>query len=388
VYTVATGLGIGATAMMARRVGERDLEAAADVAVQAVALGCCVSVVIAAAGVTFATALLEFMGGSPEVVREGTPYLRVMFAGNAAILLLFVGNALVRGAGDGTIAMRALFIANGLNLVLVPCFVLGLGFFPKLGVTGAACATTLARGVGAAYTLSQFFGAKGRVKVAKRHLALHPAVMLRMVKLSGSGVLQVFIGMASWIGMVRVISHFGSEAVAGYTIGIRLMLFALFPAFGLSNAAATMVGQSLGAGKPERAEKAVWLAGLYNAVFLGGTGILLLLSAPTVVGWFSPDPGVDGYAVACVRTVTCGFLFYAFGMVLTQSFNGAGDTWTPTFINGFIFWTFEIPAAYVLSSVLGLGPQGVFLAITLAFSGLAVVSALLFERGRWKTKQV
>jgi putative MATE family efflux protein len=275
-----------------------------------------------------------------------------------------------------------------LNLVLVPCFVLGLGPLPELGLTGAACATTLARGVGAAYTLSQLFRSKCRVPVPKRHLGLHPQVMLRMIKLSGSGMLQVFIGMASWIGMVRVISHFGSEAVAGYTIGMRVMLFALFPAFGLSNAAATMVGQSLGARKPERAEKAVWIAGLYNAAFLSGMGILFLLFAPTIISWFSPDPAIDGYAVACLRTVSCGFFFYAFGMVLTQSFNGAGDTWTPTFINGFVFWAFEIPAAYFLSSVLKLGPQGVFLAITLAFSSLAVVSALLFESGRWKTKQV
>ena len=388
VYTVATGLSIGATAIMARRVGERNLEGAASTAVQALALGVGVSVVIAAVGVIFAPALLELMGGSPEVIREGTPYMRVMFGGNAVILLLSIGNALVRSAGDGIIAMRSLIIANGLNLVFVPCFVLGLGFMPKLGLTGAAWATTLARGIGAAYTLWQIFGAKGRVKVTTRHLGLHPEIMLRMVKLSGSGVLQSFIGVASWIGMVRVLSDFGSDAVAGYTIAMRIVLFALFPAFGLSNAAATMVGQSLGACNPGRAERAVWIAGLYNAVFLSGMGILFLLSASTIIGWFSPDPAVDDYAIACLRTVTCGFPLYAFGMVLTQSFNGAGDTWTPTFINGFVFWTFEIPTAYVLSSVLGLGPQGVFFAITLAFSSLAVVSALVFKRGGWKTKQV
>ena len=388
VYTVATGLSIAATAMMARRVGERNLEIAACTAVQAVALGVCVSVVIAAVGVIFAPALLELMGGSEEVIRQGTPYMRVMFGGNAVILLLALGNALVRSAGDGTIAMRALVIANVLNLVFVPCFVHGLGFLPNLGVTGAAWATTLARGAGAAYTLWQLFGAKGRVKVTMRHLGLHPEVMLRMLKLSGSGMLQAFIGMASWIVMVRVLSQFGSDAVAGYTIGMRIVLFALFPAFGLANAAATMVGQSLGARKPERGEKAVWIAGLYNAVFLSGMGILFLLFAPTIIDWFSPDPVIDVYAVACLRTVACGFPLYAFGMVLTQSFNGAGDTWTPTAVNFFVFWTFEIPTAYVFSSDLELGPQGVFLAITLAFSSLAVVSALLFKRGRWKTKQV
>jgi len=388
VYTVAVGLGIGATAMVARRVGERDLEGAANTAVQAVALGVLVSVIIAAIGVTFAPELLSLLGGSPEEIRDATPYMRVMFGGNGVILLLFLGNAITRGAGDATIAMRALFIANGLNLVLVPCFVFGLGFFPRLGVTGAACATTLARGLGAAYTLAQLFRGKSRVKVQRRHLVLHPDVMVRMLKLSGSGMLQTFIGTASWIGMVRVIAHFGSEAVAGYTIGMRIMLFALFPAFGLGNAAATMVGQSLGARKPDCAVRAVWYAGLYNAVFLSGMGILFLLFAPTIISWFSPDPAIDAYAVACLRTVSCGFLFYAFGMVLTQAFNGAGDTWTPTLINLFIFWAFEIPAAYVLSSVLRLGPQGVFLAITLAFSGLAVVSAIVFKQGHWKTKLV
>jgi putative MATE family efflux protein len=388
VYTVSTGLGIGATAMVARRVGERDSEGAAHTAVQAVALGACLSVVIAAVGVSFAPALLELMGGSPEVIREGTPYVRVMFAGNAVIVLLYLGNALARGCGDGTIAMRALILANGLNLLLVPCLVHGFGFLPKLGVTGAACATTLARGVGAVYTLWQLAGAKCRMRIMAHHLALHPEVMLRMVKLSGSGMLQAFIGMASWIGVVRVISHFGSEALAGYTIAMRMVLFAIFPAFGLANAAATMVGQSLGAGKPERGEKAVWMAGLYNAFFLSGMGILFLLFAPAIIGWVSPDPEVDGYAIACLRTVTCGFPLYAFGMVLTQAFNGAGDTWTPTVIHCFVFWVFEIPAAYLLSSVLNLGPQGVFLAITLAFSSLAVASALLFERGGWKTKQV
>jgi Na+-driven multidrug efflux pump len=212
--------------------------------------------------------------------------------------------------------------------------------------------------------------------------------MLRLLKLSGSGMLQSFIGTASWVVVAHVISSFGSQAVAGYTIGMRVMLFALFPAFGLSNAAATMVGQSLGAGKPERAERAVWLAGLYNAAFLSAMGILYLAAAPAITGWFTDNPGVQAFAVACLRTVSSGFLFYAFGMVLTQAFNGAGDTWTPTFINLFVFWAFEIPAAYVLSSVLRLGPQGVFLAVTLAFSGLAVVAALLFRQGRWKTQQV
>ncbi len=388
VYTVAFGLSIGATAMMARRAGEHDMEGASNTAVQVIALGIIVSIVVGTIGLIFAPNLLKIMGASPEVLEQGTSYMRVMFGGNAAILLLFLGNAIFRGAGDGTIAMRSLAVANGLNLILAPCFVLGLFFFPKLGVTGAAVATTTARAIGALYSLSHLWRGSSRVRVEKRHLVLHPELMWRVMKLSATGTFQIFISTASWVGMVRVISNFGSEAVAGYTIGIRIILFALFPAFGLGNAAATMVGQSLGAHKPERAEKSVWLAGLYNLAFLGSMSILFLLFAPTIVHWFSADSTVNAYAVACLRTVACGFLFYAYGMVITQSFNGAGDTWTPTWINFFVFWVFEIPAAYVFSTVFKMGPQGAFLAITLSFSALAVVSAIIFKRGRWKTQKV
>jgi putative MATE family efflux protein len=388
VYTVAFGLSIGAMAMMARRVGEHDFEGASNTAVQIVALGLFVSVIIGIIGVIFAPQLLEVMGASPEIIGTGTAYMRVMFGGNAAILMLFLGNAVFRGAGDGTIAMRSLWLANGLNLILAPCFVNGYLFFPKLGVTGAAWATTLSRGIGALYSLSHLFHGPGNVKVHRRHVVLHPLLMWRVIKLSASGTFQIFISTASWVGMVRVISNFGSEAVAGYTVGIRVMLFALFPAFGLSNAAATMVGQALGAKKPDRAEKAVWLAGWYNVAFLGTMGILFLIFAPLIIHWFTDDFVVHGYGVACLRTVSCGFLFYAFGMVLTQSFNGAGDTWTPTLINFFVFWVFEIPAAYFMSTVLGMGPQGVFTAVTVSFSALAVVSAILFRRGRWKTQRV
>lgn len=388
VYTVAFGLSIGATAMMARRVGEQDIEGASSTAFQTVVLGALVSVLIGIVGVTFAPQLLALMGGSADIVEYGSPYMRIMFGGNIVILLLFLGNAIFRGAGDGAIAMRALWIANGLNLILVPCFVSGYFFFPKLGVTGAAVATTLSRGIGAVYTLAHLFKGIGRVKVKKRHMIINGELILRILKLSGSGMLQVFIGTASWIGLVRVVSTFGSEAVAGYTIGFRIILFALFPAFGLGNAAATMVGQSLGAKKPERAEKSVWIAGFYNAIFLGFMGVLFLIFATEIIGWFTPDAMVATYAVNCLKTVACGFLFYAFGMVLTQSFNGAGDTWTPTLINFFVFWCFEIPAAYFLSTVFKMGPQGVFLAVTLSFSALAVVSAIIFRQGRWKNKKV
>jgi putative MATE family efflux protein len=388
VYTVAFGLSIGAMAMVSRRIGEQDPEGAANSAVQVLLLGIFISTLVGIIGVSFAPQLLALMGGSAELVAYATPYMRVMFSGNIVILCLFLGNAIFRGAGDGAIAMRALAIANALNVLLAPCLVFGLLFFPKLGVTGAACATTIARGIGALYSLSHLVWGQGRVKTRAQHWKIHPDLMWKVIKLSASGTFQIFIATASWVGLVRVVSSFGSQAVAGYTIGIRVMLFALFPAFGLSNAAATMVGQSLGAKNPDRAEKAVWIAGLYNLGFLGVMGLIFLIFAPVIIGWFTKDAQVYAYAVACLRTVTCGFLFYAFGLVTSQSFNGAGDTWTPTWINFVVFWVFEIPAAYIFSSVLKMGPQGVFLSVTLAFSALAIISAVIFRQGRWKTQRI
>lgn len=388
VYTVAFGLSIGVTALMARRVGEGDLEGASNTAVQTVLLGIIVSVLIAIAGLIWGPSLLLIMGGSAETVAYGLGYLRVMFGGNIVILLLFLGNAVFRGAGDGTIAMRALWLANGLNVILVPCFVKGLLFFPELGVMGAALATTLSRGIGAIYVIAHLWIGIGRIKVGRRHF--HPDLDLigRILRLSGAGTVQVFIGMASWIGMVRVISTFGEPAVAGYTIGFRIVIFAIMPAFGLANAAATMVGQSLGAKLPDRAERAVWLAGFYNTVFLGIMGILFLIFAPSIVGWFTTEPLVNVYAISCLRTISSGFLFYAFGMVITQSFNGAGDTWTPTLIHLVCFWFFELPMSYLLSITFGFGPWGAFFAVTLAFSAMAGISTIVFRSGHWKVVKV
>lgn len=387
-YAVAIGLGIGATAMVARRIGENNPEGAAQAAVQAIALGLIVSLVIAVAGYLLAPRLLAAMGGSPWVVQQGVGFTRVMFAGNASILLLFLINAIFRGAGDAAIAMRVLWLANFINIVLGPCFIFGLGPFPELGVTGAAVATTIGRGTGVLFALSKLVRSGGRFDIRRRHLHLEPAIMARLVRLSSTGTFQVFIGMASWIGLIRTLSTFGSDAVAGYTIGIRVIIFALLPSFGMGNAAATMVGQALGARKPERAERAVWLAGFYNMVFLGIVGAVFLLFAPQIISLFTTDTRVAPYGVDCLRIVSAGFLFYAYGMVLTQSFNGAGDTWTPTKINLFVFWFWELPLAYVLAITLGIGPRGVFIAITMAFSTLALVSAILFRRGQWKTRVV
>jgi putative MATE family efflux protein len=388
IYTAAMGLSIGATALVARRTGEQDPEGAAQAAGQSILLGLAVALAIAALTAPQAENLLRIMGGSDEVVRTGKGFTRVMLGGNATVLLLFMLNAVFRGSGDAAIAMRVLWLGNILNIVLGPCFIFGLGPFPRLGVTGAAVATNLGRGAAVACQLAILFGGHGRVRLAPHHLRLNLGLMRSVLRLSGSGTIQILIGTASYIGLVRILSVFGSPALAGYTIGMRVIMFAILPAFGVSNAAATMVGQNLGARRPDRAERAVWTAAFYNMVFLGGVGLVFLIAAPFIAALFTGDPNVQPYAISCLRTVSLGFLFYAYGMVLTQAFNGAGDTWTPTVINLFVFWLWEIPLAWWLSSRAGLGARGVFMALTIAYSTLAVVSAILFRRGKWKSKAV
>jgi putative MATE family efflux protein len=305
------------------------------------------------------------------------------------ILLLFLVNAIFRGAGDAAIAMRVLWLANAINIALGPCLIFGLGPFPALGVKGAAIATNIGRGVGALFAFSRLLrGASARVAIRRRHLRLEPAVMLRLVRLSASGTLQTLVGTASWIGLIRIISSFGSAALAGYTIGIRVIIFALLPSWGLSSAGATMVGQALGARKPERAERAVWIAGFYNTCFLGVVGFLFVGLARPITHIFTTDPAVVPNAVDALRIIAMGFLFYAYGMVLAAAFNGAGDTLTPTILNVVVFWLWEIPLAFVLSKTLGMGPRGVYIAVAVAFSTLAVVSAVLFRRGKWKERRV
>ena len=388
IYALAIGLSIGAMAMIARRIGEQNPEGAARAAVQAIALAFLVSITIAILAAPNASKLLMLMGGSPWVIEHGSAFTRVMLAGNATVVVLFMVNAIFRGAGDPAIAMRTLWLANSINILLGPCLIFGLGPFPKLGIVGAAIATNIGRGTGALFALTRLVRRSGRFQVQRKHLRIEPSIMWRMIRLSATGTFQVFIGMASWMGLVRIISSFGSDAVAGYTFGIRVILFALLPSWGMANAAATMVGQALGAGDPDRGERAVWKAGFYNMIFLGIVGLLFIFFARQIIWFFTDDPNVTQYGVDCLRIVAYGFLFYAYGMVIGQSFNGAGDTWTPTVINLFVFWLWEIPLAYVLSVVLGLGPRGVFIAITIAFSTLAVVSGLVFRRGRWKRKVV
>ena len=388
VYTAAMGLSIGVTAMVARRIGEKNPAGAAEAATQGIALGVIVAVVIGTLGAVFAPRLLGVMGASPEVIAIGSGYTRLMLGGNVVIVLLFLINATFRGAGDAAIAMRVLWLANWINILLGPCLIFGLGPFPELGVQGAATATTIGRGTGVLYQIYRLTRRDGRIVIHREQVQLRPAVMRTLLRLSGSGTFQVLVGTASWIWLMRIISTFGAQAVAGYTIGIRILIFALLPSWGLSNAAATMVGQGLGAGKPERAERAVWIAGFYNMIFLGTVGLVFVLLAESIVRLFTTDPAVAPIAAMCLRIVSYGYLFYAWGMVLTQSFNGAGDTWTPTWLNLCCFWLWEIPLAWALAVRFGLGPRGVFIAITTAFSTLAVVSAILFRRGRWKLRSV
>ncbi len=388
VYSVAIGLCIGATAIVARRIGEKDAEGAAIAAVQVIAVGVVVSVALGVAGAVYARTLLSMMGAAPAVLGEPARFTMIMLGGNVVIVLLFLINAIFRAAGDATVAMRVLWVANGINLVLDPLLIFGFGPIPALGLVGAAVATTTGRGVAVCLQLGLLCSRHGRIRIRRRHLRLAPGVMWSVCRMSGTGLVQILVSTTAWIGLVRVIASFGSAALAGYTIGIRTILLALLPSWGLANAAATMVGQGLGAGQPDRAERAVWTACRYNVLFLGVVGLAFVVAAPSIVGIYTDDPAIARHAVYCLRIVSLGFVFYAYGMVLTQSFNGAGDTWTPTWINLGCFWLWEIPLAGVLAIYLGLGPPGVYLAVTIAFSTLAVVSAWIFRRGRWKSMRV
>jgi putative MATE family efflux protein len=387
VYAVAIGLSMGATAVVARRIGERDPDGAAIAAVQAIAIGILFAIPFGFVGFWFSRPLLGLMGATPDVLVHSS-YTAVVLGCNGIVLLLFLINAVFRGAGDAAIAMRVLWIANAINIVLDPCFIFGLGPFPRLGVTGAAVATTTGRGLGVLVQLYFMSRGDGRIVIRRKHLRLDPRVMLNMLRLSGSAVFQMLIGTTSYVGVMRIFASFGSVAVAACTIVIRVIMFVLLPSWGLSNAAATLVGQNLGADRPDRAETSVWRACGYNILFLTATGLLFVVFADAVVALFTSDPEVGPIATRGLRIICAGFPFYAAGYVVTQSFNGAGDTVTPTLINLGCFWLFEIPLAYVVGRLLGFGPPGVFWAMAIAFSVMSVVSALLFRRGRWKLKRV
>jgi putative MATE family efflux protein len=388
VFAVGMGLSLSTTAMVARRIGEKDREGAAVAAVQAIALGFMVSVAIGLPCLLLAPQLLRLMGASAEIVAVGSGYTRICLGGCGAVLLLFLNNAILRGAGDAAIAMRLLWVSNIINLILDPCLIFGWGPFPRMGVTGAALATFIGRSIGVIYQFYRLLKGTERIRILTRQLRVHADVMWRLVRVSLTGILQFAIAHTSWIGLVRIVSVFGAAALAGYTIAIRVVIFVILPSWGLSNAAATLVGQSLGAERPERAEQAVWRAGLYNVIFLGAVGVFFVLFAEPVVRLFTSDPAVVPLGAACLRIVSYGNLGYAYFMVMIQAFNGAGDTITPTIVNLFGFWLFEIPLAYALAMPLKMRSNGVFFSIAIAESAMALASAILFKQGKWKKKKI
>src|ERR1700723_4608146 len=384
VFAVGIGLGMSTTAMVARRVGEKDPEGAAISAVQAVFLGLIASVVLGLPFFFLAPRLLALMGASPEIIATGVNYTRIALGGSGVVLLLFLNNAIFRGAGDAAIAMRLLWVSNIINLVLDPCLIFGWGPFPRLGVTGAAFATLIGRSIGVLYQFYRLMRGTERLRILRSQVRLNFDVLLRLVRVSLTGILQFAIAHTSWIGLVRIVSIFGAAALAGYTIAIRIVIFIILPSWGLSNAAATLVGQNLGAGHPERAEQAVWRTGLYNMLFLGLIGVVFIFFATPLVSLFTHDPSVVPLAASALRILSYGNIAYAYGMVMLQAFNGAGDTLTPTIVNFFGFWVLEIPLAWWLSFHQGLHSTGVFLSIVIAQAAVAVAGILLFRRGKWK----
>jgi putative MATE family efflux protein len=388
VFAVAIGLSMSTTAMVARRIGERDPEDASLAGVQAIILGLAVSLVVGIPSFIYAPELLRLMGATPDIVSTGSGYARLALGGCGAVLMLFLNNAIFRGAGDAAIAMRLLWISNIINLILDPCLIFGLGPFPRLGVTGAALATFTGRSIGVLYQFYRLARGTERLPSLARHLRLNLAVLWRLIRVSITGILQFAIANTSWIALVRIVGTFGAAALAGYTIAIRILIFVILPSWGLSNAAATLVGQNLGAGKPDRAESSVWRTGFYNVLFLGGVGVLMILFADPIIRLFTHDPDVIPLAATSLRILSYGNIGYAYGMIMLQSFNGAGDTVTPTWVNLFGFWFLEIPLAYWLAIPMNLRSKGVYFSIVIAECSIALAGVLLFRRGRWKQQKI
>ena len=388
VYAIAIGLSMAATAVVARRIGEKDVQGARQAAVQAIVLGAIVAVLIGVIGLLFAKEILGLMGGEPDLIEEGYGYTQLLIGGNITIVMLFLINAIFRGAGDASIAMWTLVLSNGLNIILDPIFIFGLGPIPEFGVMGAAIATNIGRGTAVIFQLAILLFGWGKIRVHVVDMVIRLKVMLNLIKVSLGGIAQFLIGTSSWVFLMRIMSEFGSEVLAGYTIAIRVMMFTFMPAWGMSNAAATLVGQNLGAKQPDRAERSVWLTGKYNAIFMLTVSIGYLIFAPQIIELFNSTPMVVKNGALCLRVVAAGYLFYAYGMVISQAFNGAGDTRTPTKINFVAFWIFQLPFAYLAAMTFELGALGVFLAITLAEVLLSLIAIFWFRKGHWKGVQV
>lgn len=388
VYAIAIGLSIAATAIVSRRIGEKNQERAAQAAGQIVVIGIVVSAGMGLVLSYFAPDILRLMGAQESVVALGENFARIMFGCNATVFLIFLINAVFRGAGDPVLAMRTLWLANALNILLGPCFIFGWGPFPEMGVTGAAVATNIGRGIGVLYQLWHLAGFHSRVRVRPRHLKLVWEDVRAIMTTASNGIAQLLIGTTSWIGLFKILAMFGSTALAGYTIAIRVVMFALMPAWGLANAGATLVGQNLGAGKPQRAEDAIRIAARYNTMFLGIVGVVFVVFSHFIVGMFTTDPVVLANGTRALWVVALALPVYAAGMCLEAAFNGSGDTWTPTRLNFFCCWLLQVPLAWILADILRMGPTGVYIAVPVSFTVLAVWSAVLFKRGRWKLQQV
>lgn len=388
VFAVAMGLGMSTTAMVARRIGEKDSAGAAVAAVQALGLGLLASALIGVPCLVYAPDLLRLMGASPAIIATGSGYARIALAGSGVVLMLFLNNAIFRGAGDAAIAMRLLWVSNIINLILDPCLIFGLGPFPRLGVTGAALATLSGRSIGMLYQFYRLLRGSHRIRILRSQIRFDSGVLVRLLRVSFTATVQFTIAQASWIGLVRIVSLFGANALAGYTIAIRIVIFIILPSWGLSNAAATMVGQNLGAGRPDRAASSVWRTGFYNMIFLGASGIVFIVFAEAITGLFTHDAAVVHPASSCLRILSYGNIAYAYGMVMLQSFNGAGDTLTPTLVNLFGFWVLEIPIAYWLAVPVGLHSNGVYFSIVIAQGAMAIASIILFKQGRWKRQRI
>lgn len=388
IYAVAIGLSIAGTAIVARRIGEKDPERAAQAAGQIIVLGVAVSAAIGLLLGFFVVDIFRLMGASEAVIARGADFARIMLGCNATVFLIFLINAIFRGAGDAVLAMRTLWLANALNIVLGPCFIFGWGPFPEMGVTGAAVATNIGRGIGVLYQLWHLAGFHSRVRVRLRHLKPVMEDVKVIMSTAWSGMAQMLIGTTSWVGLFTILATFGSIALAAYTIAMRVIMFALLPAFGLANAGATLVGQNLGAGKPARSEEAVWIALRYNVIFLGIVGVLFVVFSGSIVGLFTTDPEVLAQGSQALWVISLALPLYAAGMSFGAAFNGAGDTWTPTRVNFYCLWLGQVPVAWLLATALKLGPLGVYVAVLLSFSALALSSGVLFRRGRWKAQRI
>ena len=388
VYAIGMGLAVGTTALVSRRIGEKNHEGASVVAFQAILTGLIISLLIAIPGASFASRLLILMGAEEQMVRDGFMYTAIMLGSNGIIMLLFIINAVFRSAGDAAISMRVLWLANMINIILDPLLILGIGPFPELGIRGAAIATATGRGIGVAYQFWLLFNGKGRVKLKPRHLFVQVRVLVSLIRLSLGGIGQSLIATTSWIGLVRIIAEFGSGALAGYTIAIRVIIFTLLPSWGLSNAAATLVGQNLGAKKPDRAQRSVWLTARVNMIFMGLVSLVFIIAPAFFIRIFIQDPEIIEMGAVCLRIIAFGFVFYGMGMVMVQALNGAGDTATPTVINLICFWMIEIPLAYLLALKMGVAENGVYIAIISAETMMTIIAAIIFQQGKWKLRKV